>query len=49
MIDSPAVAAECPDNQNLGVFLNPPPELNVPVGARLPRQEPGAARRRKVS
>jgi phospholipase C len=48
-IDSPAVAAECPDNQNLGVFLNPAPGLNVPVGTRLPRQEPGPARRRKAS
>jgi phospholipase C len=48
-IDSPALAAACPDNQTLGVFLDPAPQLNVPVSTRLPRQEPGAARRRKVS
>lgn len=48
-INSPALAAACPDNQGLGVFLNPAPTLNVPVGASLPRQEPGPARRRKAS
>lgn len=48
-IDSPAVAAACPDNQTLGVFLNRAPKLNVPVSTRLPRQEPGGARRRKAS
>jgi phospholipase C len=48
-IDNPALAAECPDNQTLAVFLNSPPDLKVPVGTRLPRQEPGLARRRKVS
>ncbi len=48
-INSPALAAACPDNQSLSVFLSQPPTLNVPVGTRLPRQEPGPARRRAPS
>jgi phospholipase C len=49
MVDSPAVAAACPDNQSIAVFLNAPPALNVPTGSQLPAQEPGAARRRNAS
>ena len=49
VIDSPAVAAACPDNQSVAVFLNPPPALNVPPGSQLPTQEPGGARRRNAS
>jgi phospholipase C len=45
-IDSPTVAAACPDNQSLGAFLNPAPPLRVPTSTRLPRQEPGSPRRR---
>lgn len=49
MIDSPAVAAACPDNQSLAVFLDTPPVLDVPAGSQLPKQEPGAARRRTTT
>ena len=47
VIDSPTLAAECPDNDSVAGFLNPAPALTIPVDTRLPRQEVGTARRRK--
>ena len=49
VIDSPTLAAECPDNDSVGGFLNPAPALDIPVSARLPRQETGTAHRRSAS
>ena len=45
-IDSPALAAVCPDNQSDTGFLDPAPNLTVPSRQTLPHQEPGTAKRR---
>ncbi len=45
-IDSPALAAVCPDNQSDAGFLDPAPTLQVPSRQTLPHQEPGTAKRR---
>ena len=44
--DSPALQQVCPGNQSDEIFLDPAPQLRVPIEARLPGQEPGAPRRR---
>jgi phospholipase C len=41
-----ALGPGCPTLTNVGPFLSPPEAVNVPVRQRLPRQEPGKARRR---
>jgi len=45
-IDSPALAAACPDNQSDLGFLDTAPSLTVPSHQTLPHQEPGTAKRR---
>jgi phospholipase C len=36
----------CPTLADVVTFLSPPEEINVPIHQRMPRQEPGKARRR---
>ena len=40
--------SECPTPTNLGVYLSPPEPMVIPVDQRMPRQEPGVAKRRHV-
>jgi phospholipase C len=43
-LDLPAV---CPTPTNLGAFLSPPEAVAVPIDQKMPRQEPGTAKRRR--
>jgi phospholipase C len=38
----------CPTPTNLGVYLSPPEPMILPLVQRMPRQEPGVAKRRHV-